>query len=64
MDASRSDPPTCGAQTYWYENGVQRAKWCPKPATHRTHAMDGSSTLGCDGHTKMMVEAGATAEPL
>lgn len=50
----------CIAQTYWYENGVQRAKSCGKPATMELQALDGSRNLACDEHGAQMIEAGAT----
>ena len=53
------EPRLCGAQTYWYENGVQRAKWCPEPATMRTRG-GGVTTPCCDEHGAMTIEAGAT----
>lgn len=50
----------CMAQDYWYDNGVQRATFCPKPATVETRSLDGSRTNACTGHAARMIDAGAT----
>ncbi len=50
---------TCGAQTYWYDSGVQRARFCGQPATRVTQALDGSRNHACDAHAASAIEAGA-----
>ena len=50
----------CQAQTYWYDaGGKQRAKFCDKPATMLTRALDGSRSHGCDEHGARMIASGA-----
>ena len=50
---------TCQHQTYWYENEVARVKFCDRPATMVTRALDGSRNRACDEHGSMMIQAGA-----
>lgn len=50
---------TCSAQTYWYENGVQRADFCATLATHIVESLDGSRWEACDTHAQNAVECGA-----
>ena len=54
-----SQAAKCGAQTYWYENGTQRARWCDEPATMEVRALDGSHNRACDEHGARMIAAGA-----
>lgn len=51
--------PGCTAQTYWYENGVQRGAYCEKDATTKTRAMDGSINRFCDEHAAGAISHGA-----
>lgn len=51
--------PRCQAQTYWYDNGVQRAQWCREAAVMQTRALDNSHTLLCREHGVIALDAGA-----
>ena len=59
MPDTDESAPTCGTQTYRYDNGVQTARFCGKPATRVTEALDGSRNNGCDDHAASAIDAGA-----
>lgn len=49
----------CIAQTYWYEDGVQRARYCQEVATTRIVGGDGIKWVACDEHASKALAAGA-----
>lgn len=59
MSPAASDLGGCIQQAYWYDDGVQRGRFCDHAATRVVLAFDGSRNRLCTEHADAAVAAGA-----